>query len=236
MVELFHTAFSPPNLMYTVFLCLVLLYWITVFAGALDMEFLDFDVDNDFEVNLDLDIDVDVDVDVDVDTDVDADTDADTSSGNGGSGWFLNTLAFFNLGSVPFMVFLSFLVLSAWSFSMVANDRWGVGNEWFPLIILIPNLILSLFVTKVFTTPFKGIYKKMNKQTVTKKELVGKTCKVTLAASENKAGQAELHFDGKNFLLKVYTTKGKNIAKGNQAIIVEYDRENDHYVIEPFDI
>ncbi|RMG67737.1 MAG: hypothetical protein D6722_12680, partial [Bacteroidetes bacterium] len=104
MTELYELSISPPNLPYTILLGLMVVYWLTVIIGAIDLDFLDFDVD----------VDTDVDVDAEVDTEVEVDGEADGAGGVSGAGWFLTTASFFNLGSVPFMIFMSFLCLSLW--------------------------------------------------------------------------------------------------------------------------
>ena len=43
MLELFREAISPPNLLYTLLLGLVMIYWVTVLIGALDLDFLNVD-------------------------------------------------------------------------------------------------------------------------------------------------------------------------------------------------
>ena len=82
MQELLQAAFSPPNIVFTTLLLVVLLYWASVFMGLLDMG------------SFDVDLDVDLDVDVDIDADVDAD--ADVSAGG-----IAGILHFFNVGQVP---------------------------------------------------------------------------------------------------------------------------------------
>ena len=43
MVELFNECMFPPNLLFTAFLILVMLYWITVILGAADVDMFDAD-------------------------------------------------------------------------------------------------------------------------------------------------------------------------------------------------
>ena len=43
MGEVLHEAFMPMNLIFTVMLLMVVIYWIMVILGALDTDFLDID-------------------------------------------------------------------------------------------------------------------------------------------------------------------------------------------------
>ena len=142
MQELFHAAITAPNLLYTVLLGVVLLYWLSVFVGAMDIG------------SFDLDIDVDADLDADVDADVDA--------GSGG-GWFAGALHFFNFGRLPFMIVFSFLVLGMWTMSILANHYWSDGTAIFPMIIFLPMLFVSLVITKIITTPLVPIFESLDK-------------------------------------------------------------------------
>ena len=45
MGEILREAITTTHLPYTVLLGLVLFYWLTVFIGALDLEFMDIDID-----------------------------------------------------------------------------------------------------------------------------------------------------------------------------------------------
>jgi RNase P/RNase MRP subunit p29 len=216
MTELLQQALLPANLPYSLLLLLVMLYWVTVFVGVLDLDFLDFDLDADAEI--------------DVDTDIDVDADAE---GAFSGGFLANTLAFFHVGAVPFMIFFSILVLSLWTFSLIGNHYFGEKFAWFAMALIIPNLLFSLAVTKLLTWPFKGSYQRMNRQGISKRELVGKMCRITTAVSPGTIGQAELTYDEQNFLLKIRSQE-ESIAKGEQALLIEYDPEKDFFLVTPF--
>lgn len=226
MTEFFNFAFAPANLFYSLLLCLILFYWMTVVLGALDLDFLDFEVDTD--------VDVDVDMDIDVEADVDVDSEVETEVGAGGAGWFLSTLAFFNIGQVPFMIFLSVFVIVMWTTAMLFNYYLGNSTNFF--LWFLPIVFVSLFIGKVFTSPFKAMHKRMNKMGVGKKDLVGKIAKVTLDITSGRAGQAELDYEGHNFLLTVRSEGDENIPKGSNIILTEYRDEKGDFLVHSFDI
>ena len=88
MWEVLDASMAVVNLPYTVFLGLILLYWLAVIVGGLDLDLFN----------------------VEIDADVDVDTNMDTAvSGLGGVG--LAVLQFFHVGTVPLMLLLSFLSL-----------------------------------------------------------------------------------------------------------------------------
>lgn len=234
MLELFHESIRPANLPYTIFLVLVMLYWLTVFIGALDLDFLDFDVDADFDADIDIDVDVDVDVDADIDADVDAD--ADGGGGAGGAGWLVTTASFLNIGKVPFMIFFSFLSLAMWCFSVLGN-YYLPNNGWLPLILVLPVLIVGLLTAKIFTTPFVSSYAKMNASGPKNNALVGKICTVTLDVRPGKKGQADLVVNGDHFLLKIKAQDElASLKKGDKALIVELEKETETFLVTEFNV
>ena len=132
MSAIFQASIFGFNLLPTLFLGLLLLYWITVIAGFLDHSM--------FDLNLDTDIDVDVDVDVDVDTGVELDGATD--------GVFHSILVFFNLGEIPLMLFLSFVFLIMWVSSVILKLMIDT-NVFMSGVLLIPEFISALFLTKI---------------------------------------------------------------------------------------
>lgn len=219
MEQLLQAALAPANVCYTILLGFILLYWVTVFIGALDLDFLDIDVDTD------------VDADVDLDADVDGEMDSAA-----GAGWWMETLAFFNLGKVPFMVFLSFLVLFMWGGSLLAYDIWGQSLSWFALIIFVPNLLLGLFATKLVTQPMGYLFKRIKHQNLSQRQLVGKIATLTMSAPPHKLSQAELTFDDNYFLFNVESEDDELLPRGTKVLLVEYREAQDRFLVTAFSV
>jgi hypothetical protein len=250
MKELIEAAFSSVNIFPTILFGLIILYWLFVFIGALDMDFLNFDVeggdvdmdvdvdaDVDVEVDADLEIDADADVDVDADADLDADADADIGEVEGGVIISLNSvLSFFNLGKVPFMILMSFFALSMWVISISINHILGNHSTLFSIILLIPNIILSLIVSKVLTTPFAMIYSRMAKNNDDNFKYQGKMCTMVMPATDTKIGQAEINDRGNTFRINVLTKGDTKIEKGESGLIINYIANKKCYLVEPYKI
>jgi len=216
MTELFQAAFSAVNIVYTMLLILVLLYWLSVILGGLDMN--SFDVDLDFDADLDVDMDVDADVDMD--------------TGGGANGWFVGILHFFNFGKLPTMVILSFVILFAWMINVLVNHYLGDGSLLFAAMLMIPNLFVSLVLTKVLTTPLIPVFKQLN---TPEKEIdyVGMTCKLIVPANETKKGQAEVMHKNGVLLIYVKVDQGDvgEIQKGEEAVIVRPSKDESYFLI-----
>ncbi|MBX2871711.1 MAG: DUF1449 family protein [Saprospiraceae bacterium] len=213
MQELLQAAFSPPNIVFTVLLLVVMLYWVSVFMGLLDMG------------SFDVDIDVDMDVDVDVDIDADIDADADVTAGG-----LAGILHFFNLGKVPFMIIMTFLVLSMWAISILLNHYVGHGSLGFAGLMFIPNLAVSLLITKIVTSPLVPIFKNLD-TSEEPVDYIGQVCTLLLSASPNDLGQAEVSVNGSSLLVSVMADQ-KEIKKGEKALIVQENKEKSYFIVQ----
>ncbi len=210
MMELLYEAFNPANIIVSILLCTILLYWLFVMLGAVDVDFLDIDID----------VDADVDVDVDADTDVEA----------GGGGFFMSLLQFFNLGAMPFMIFMSFLLLSMWVFSMVVNHYLPNTSLGFGLVLLLPNFLASLFVTKAITQPLVPFFKSMNTPHKDA-NLIGKIGTMTIPATNNGLGQTEINVDNKFLSLNVKAKAGEDLNKGTKVVFIEQPDGKEYYIV-----
>lgn len=238
MKELIEAAFSSVNIFPTILFGLIILYWLFVFIGALDMDFLNIDVEGgDVDMDVDVDVDADVDVDMDADADLDADAQADIGEVEGGVMISLNSiLSFFNLGKVPFMILMSFFTLSLWSISILTNHILGNQSVLFSIILLVPNIIVSLIVSKILTTPFAMVYTRMAKNTDDNFKYQGNMCTVIMSATETRIGQAEITDKGNTYRVNVMTKKGTKIEKGESGLIINYIASKKCYLVEPYKI
>lgn len=129
MQELFTAAVSVPNLLPTLLLIFLLIYWLVVLVGAIDVD------------------------SIDVDLDLDAGVDGELSGMSPD-----RVLAYFNLGQVPLMVFLTFWILPVWVLSVLGNYYFGNTSWLVGLLILIPSMVVGLFVAKRLTAPLVSVY------------------------------------------------------------------------------
>ncbi len=243
MKELFEFAFSSINLIPTILLLFVSLYWIVVLFGMLDMGTIDLDVDTDVDVDVDVDVDIhaEVDVDTDIDADVDADVDADTDVDHGGEvhaggpGIVMQSLIFFNVGKVPLLVLLSFIAIPFWIMALVVNYYLKVDSFELSLILAVPEFILSLFIGKVFTEPIAKLFKNMDEEFGKGIDYIGKTAYARFDIEENKDGQIEIDIKSTTNVLTARSISG-SIKKGDQVLIVDQNKKEGYYLVEPFSI
>ncbi|MCB2377262.1 DUF1449 family protein [Hymenobacter sp. BT635] len=208
MTELLQAAVSPPNLLATGILIFVLLYWLTVIIGLLDFKTLDLHLHDAHDVPHDADFSV---------------------------SWLNNALAFFNLGRVPLMVFLSFVALPLWVGSILVNyythnTSWLLGVGF-----CLPLFIGSLLVAKVLTTPFVHLFATFEKDQAGSSNPIGKVCTVLLPASQSHLGQAMVRTNGDTLMLNVKAASATELRKGDTALVIDYHAPSRCYLIEPYD-
>jgi hypothetical protein len=223
MLELFYQSIALVNLPYTILLGLVLLYWILYIVGAVGSDVLDF-----------AGLDLDADADVDVGPGLDADGDIDAAHGSGGA--LGSVLHFFHVGEVPVMLIFSILVLSTWAISVLANYALGNSSGPVAMLLFFPILLGGLVVTKTVITPFAPLLRKVFDQSGDKVELIGKRCTVCSSEATSSYGQCEVKTKGAPLLLNVQTREGERLARGEEAVIFDYDKANNVYLIAKLDI
>ena len=211
MTELYYAAVSPPNLLPTGLLVFVLLYWLTVIVGLLDLKTVDLNLDGD--------------------ADLDADSDFDAEGHD--HDWLHGALAFFNLGRIPLMIFLSFVFLPLWAGSILANYYTGNTSWLLGLAFFVPLFIGSLFVAKFLTLPFVKLFASMEKSHDGGEVAIGKVCTVLLPATAEHLGQAAVRVNGAPLMLNVRSTAAP-IAKGETALVIDFDAQRRCYLIEPY--
>ncbi len=215
MKEIIELSFEGMNYPFTILLVLILLYWVTVIVGVLDMDFLDVDLEANVELS------------ADVDTSVEAD-------GGFGDMMFLNNiLEFLNIKYVPLMFFLSFFALSGWFISIIGNRILG-DDFLLGLVLFIPNVIFSAIVGKLFTQPFVKVFKKMKLEEKELRNAVGKIVTVTLGADDKKVGQGKIEIDQVPELIMFKCTSGTSLEKGDKALVLELIETKNYYIVEPY--
>lgn len=228
MRELLTASLSIPNLLFTVLLGLVTLYWLFVILGTVGLDAFDFD--------LDVDADIDLDVDVDVDVDVDADVDADGSAVEGAAGsLWLGVLRFFNLGRVPFMILLSVWVLGLWSLSVYCNHEGSwinpTNSGTIAAMLLLPIVLVASLLTKLFTAPLVPVFDRIN-TTAQPIVVTGKMGTLLTSIEGQEKGQLKAYIDGSTVTLIVQSMNGLALRKGEEVVIVDQGDQDKTYLVQ----
>ena len=210
MKEVLEASLHGANIIPTLLLAFAIGYWLIVMIGALDFDFLDFDLDVDHHV------------------------DGPDVHGDFSVSWLNSILIFFNLGRIPFMLFLSFLALPMWIISVQVNHMMGNTGFLLGLAFLVPNLLVSLFIAKFLTMPFLKLFAKLEEDGETTTTMIGKICRVILPLNSDSVGQVEVNVEGSNYRISAKTVEDVVMQKGEEGLIIEYHENGKYYVVEPY--
>ncbi len=217
MLEVWQASLSGANIIPTILLGISLIYWIFVIIGALDLEILDIDF------GLDADAEIDVDVDVDAGSSIDA---------TSGISFFQTFLVYFNVGYVPVAILLSIHFIFFWAFSVLSYILLKHPNNTISLLLLIPGFLGGLFIMKFMTIPIKRLTIKGNKSA--KRKTIGQICKLMQNLEPGRLGQGEVKTEGAPLIVTIKVKGPEPMKKGQTALIIDKDKQNNFFYIEPF--
>lgn len=171
---------------------------------------------------------------VGVDTfDLDLDADGDLSSdGHHLPSPFAVLLRFVNGVDVPLMAVLSFLSVFMWVLSMMGNYYLNPSlSDLLILSIAAVSFVISIFLTKIVTTPLVPIFKKMN-ELERAEPAVGGIGIVISKQVDQSYGQVEQQRDkGAPAVLNCRISSETPIPRGTEVAIVSYDQDKGVYLV-----
>ncbi len=222
MKELFEASLRFPTVVFTIGLGIVLVYWLFVLLGALDIDLLgggDVHADGLGDGVGDA-IGGGHDVgdvgghDIDGDVDVDAD------------GLFTKL----GLGTVPITITVSFIMLVGWCGSLLVM-RYAGGAGWLGYVVLPGMLIASMLVTSVLVKPLAPVFR--IREGKTNRDWIGQTCTISTATADDHFGHANVEERGTTMDIAVRCDAPGKLARGDKALIIDFDEARQAYLVEP---
>ncbi len=210
---------SPVNLVLSVLLVLITLYWFVVILGAVGLDSLDFDLDLDGEPDIDVDLDL------------------DTDGGLLHAGVGTAIMKFLHIGTVPLLILLSVFVLTLWAIGVISYRWIGDWGIFLQLLMVVPFALGAVLLTKLITAPVSVVFQKMQEQEEAEQHvnLIGQRCVVVSLTADHKHGQVEVQTDGAPLRLNVVTNDAAAVLnKGDEAVLVEKDDTQSVYTIRGF--
>ena len=241
-MEFIRSIFDPPMLLYTVLLLLMLLYWAVVLMGALDLDFLDGifgGVDGALDGAADGAAEGLVEGAMEGAADGALEGAAEGADGalegaaEGAGGALRAVLGFINLGQVPATLVLSVLILFLWFEAYLIHAYAPVWlRDWlpllaFPIAVFLVSFGVAYLLTAAATRPLRRYFRHTTQRG--HEHLVGSICKIRSTRVTPALGRAELTV-GESFLtIDVRAPEDEKLAKGDEAVIVEYHKDSDAY-------
>ena len=253
-VEFLKLIVSPGMFPYTVLLGLVVLYWLIVIVGALDIEVLEFlsgGADGALEG-----------AGEGVEGAVEGAFEGLEGAAEGfegaaegfegaaegfegaaegveavgeGGGVVTGVLGFAGVGQVPLTIIFSVLILLMWLGALVLTAVLpsALGDTVPPLMLWVLCFACVFAVCFVLTSlllrPFRGVF--ALKTTRGHRHLIGRVCRIKSGRVTRRFGQGELRVDDSFLLIAVRCDESILLTKGDEAVITGYDEDRDAYEV-----
>ncbi|MEM6793092.1 MAG: hypothetical protein AAF725_03880 [Acidobacteriota bacterium] len=237
MMHFLDIVFSLPTALFSWPLLLVIAYWISALAGF-----------NAEGLGAEGALEVGVDGALEAGVDGAAESFAGGSEGIGlehhdgslistvdGSPGFFDDLSF---GDVPRSITWSLAVLIGWSLSLLGVyfvpgfETFAARGAWAGLGLAGLSLALAMPLTLVAIQPLRKALEAGRGPE--RSDLLGQMCTVTTQRVDDRFGQAELE-DGSS-LIQVRDRLGRDLARGQRAVIFDYDPKAEVFFIAPVDL
>ena len=234
MNQLIDILFSEVNITLSLLLILLLLYWIITMIGGLDFD-------------LDVDIDIDVDADIDLDSGIEggnldfediSNTEVNQDDVIGKRRrplkWWQIFLIYFNFVGLPFMFTFTCWIFVWWLITTLMTTLTFTYDNYIGFIIMIAALFPALFVNKLFTTPFKGFFKKLNKDGDAPVDFLGRQATLLSNITEDKMGNAEVKADGNSHSIYVKSLDRKPLTYGSSVLIIKRSADHTYFLVQSY--
>lgn len=231
-MTLYDLAFSPINMPLTIFLIALTVYRIiTTLLG------LDFDLDVDMDVDIDVDVDTDASIDstaIDLEdvSNVELKNETVVKDKRKELKWWQIVLIYFNFTELPFMFTLTSWVFFWWFITILGTYLTFSYNNAFGFVVFAAAIIPSLILNKIFTTPFKAFFKKLNRKGEEAIDLLGRKAVLDSDISENKLGRAKIKIESDPLLIYVKSLDGTTLKSGTEILIIKQSTNKKYYYVQ----
>ncbi len=200
---------------------------------------LDFDLDFDIDVDLDADLEVDSGIEggnMDFEDISNAEINQDDVIGKRRKPlkWWQIFLIYFNFVGLPFMFTFTCWIFLWWFMTTITTAITYSYDNVFGFLIMLLALFPALFINKLFTTPFKGFFKNLNKDGDVAIDFLGRQGVLLSSISENKMGNAEVKVDGNSMSIYVKSLTGKPLTYGSNILIIKRSSDSNYYLVQSY--
>lgn len=214
MNELVQASLQFPTVVFTIALGIAMVYWVFVLIGALDLDLLGGG-------HVDLDVAGGHDVGVGG-----HDVGADGHDVDGGGVWHG-----LGLGAVPITISMSLILLLCWSGSLLAMHYVVSNATWLRWLVVPLLFVLALPITALLIRPLAPVF--AVKEGKFNADYIGHSCTINTGTVDENFGQATLEDGGTVLVISVRCDRPGKLARGDTALIIEFDPARQAYVVEP---
>ena len=214
-MSVFEASTSFPTVVFTVGLVIALVYWVFVLIGALDIDLFGGDAATGGAKGA---VEGLKGIKLDTDTDVD-----------GGGLW-----AGLGLSKVPITISFSVVCFVCWLISLFAMqyvpDLLGHA-AWVSAVMLPATLIVGIPIAGLLVRPLGRAFEL--KEGKSNRDYIGSTCTISTGRVDDGFGQATFEDGGTVLDIPVRCDRSDVLARGDKALIIDFDNGRQAYVVEP---
>ena len=220
--------FAPSNQVLTGLLLLLIIYWVLTAVSGIDFDY-------------------DMDIDIDADADFDAMDAGNMDFQDVASGeidrehivsrrprplkWYQVFLVYFNFVGLPFMFTFTCWVFVWWLMTISLTSITYTSENFIGHLIMLGALIPSLFVNKLFTNPFKGFFKQLNRDGDKVVDFIGRKAILASTISGDKMGNAEVLADGNPMSIYVKSIDGSELRFRESVLIIKQSTDKNYFLV-----
>ncbi len=135
------------------------------------------------------------------------------------------------LGDVPVTISVSLIVLLAWCGSLVGAHYIAGPAGWQRGLVLIVALIVALPIAAFLVRPLAPVF--AVKEGKSNSDYVGHACAISTGRVDEGFGQATIEDGGSVLVIQVRCDRPGALVRGDRALIIEFDPARQAYVVEP---
>jgi hypothetical protein len=151
---------------------------------------------------------------------------------DGDGGGFLHSIG---LGTAPLTISFSIILLAGWCGSLLvmsygAPHLAGLGR-WLPLLVLPGMLVVAVFVASIAVRPLGRVFNITEGKS--NRDYIGHSCTITTGHVDSNFGQATIEDGGTVLVIPVRCDHESKLARGERALVIDFDPAREAYVVEP---
>ena len=235
MDNFINLIFSEVNIVLTILLMLLVLYWILTSLSGID-----FDYDMDIDVDVDLDADFDINtvdsgsMDFEDISNAEVDRSQVVNKRRKPLKWWQVFLIYFNFVGLPFMFTFTAWIFFWWISTLLTTSITHSYDTNFGFLLMLILMIPALFLTKIFTTPFKSFFKHLNRDGDKAVDFTGRDATLLSTISDDKMGNAEVLVDGNSMSIYVKSLDGSELRFRESVLIIKQSADKNYFLVSKY--
>ncbi|MEM7678172.1 MAG: glycine zipper family protein [Myxococcota bacterium] len=227
---------AMPTVVFTALLGIVIVYWLFVVIGALDIDMID--------VGADLDGLAEGATEGAMEGAAEGATEGlggavESAEGVAGLSDGLSLLSFMTwigLRNAPFTVVFSLIIVAAWTLSILSmrllTASLGAGALAASIGAVI-SIVVAMPIAGLLSVPLGPLFRTQTAEG--RRDFIGRTCVIETGSVDERFGVGTVQEDGRWPRLEIRAASPNTLRRGSEALIIDYDPEQEVFRVEALD-